>query len=277
MAARHRLAADPTYLRRVQYRDGSRLAARAQLHVKYGTAPVAWNPWLASQIAWPRHGRVLEVGCGPGWFWVEATAHLRPDLDVTLTDLSDGMVAEARAQVGRSRSGRAVALTADAQALPFDPGEFDVVVANHMLYHVPDPGLAVAELARVLRPGGTLLAATNGHRHLRELGEIRGAVFGGTDQLVEAARAFGIESGERFLRERFGAVEWRGYQDELVCTDPSDVLAFITSTPPAADATEAERRELQAVVAERFGAGGGVLRITKESGAFVCGRPRSPR
>jgi ubiquinone/menaquinone biosynthesis C-methylase UbiE len=277
MAARDRLAADPTYLRRVQYRDGSRLAARAQLHVKYGTAAVAWNPWLASQIDWPRRGRVLEVGCGPGWLWVEAAAHLRPDLDLTLTDLSDGMVAEARAQVGRTRSGRAVALTADAQALPFDPGEFDVVVANHMLYHVPDPAVAVAELARVLRPEGTLLAATNGPRHLRELGEIRETVFGGTDPLLATARAFGIESGEPLLRECFGAVEWRPYEDELVCTDRSDVLAFIGSTPPAEDATEAERRELEAVVAERFDAGGGVLRITKESGAFVCRRPRSPQ
>ena len=277
MAARDQLAADPTYLRRVQYRDGSRLAARAQLHVKYGTAPVAWNPWLAAQVAWPRRGRVLEVGCGPGWFWAEATAHLRPDLDLTLTDLSDGMVAEARAQVRRSRAARAVVLTADAQALPFDPGEFDVVVANHMLYHVQDPALAVAELARVLRPEGTLLAATNGPRHLRELGEIRQAVFGGTDPLLETARAFGIETGDALLRECFGAVEWRAYRDELVCTDPSDVLAFICSTPPAEDATEAERRELEAAVAERFDAGGGVLRITKESGAFVCGRPRSPQ
>ena len=277
MAARDRLAVDPTYLRRVQYRDGSRLAARAQLHVKYGTARVAWNPWLASQVAWPRRGRVLEVGCGPGWLWVEAAAHLRPDLDLTLTDLSDGMVAEARAQVRRSRPGRAVALTADAQALPFDPGEFDVVVANHMLYHVPDPALAVAELARVLRSGGTLLAATNGPGHLRELGEIRQAVFGGIDPLVDAARAFGIESGEPLLRDWFGAVEWRPYQDELVCTDPSDVLAFIASAHPADEASEAERRELEATVADRFDAGGGVLRITKESGAFVCGRPRSPR
>src|SRR5919108_178157 len=146
MAARDRLAPDPTYLRRGQYRDGSRPAAPAKFR--------------------------------------------------------------------GSRSGRAVALTADAQALPFDPDEFDVVVANHMLYHVPDPALAVAELARVLRPGGTLLAATNGHRHLRELGEIRRAVFGGTDSLLDAARAFGIESGEPLLRECFGAVEWRGLDGE---------------------------------------------------------------
>ena len=60
------------YLRDVQYRDSSRLAARARLHVKYGTAPVAWFPWLATQVDWPAGGpgargglrRRLDVGRG---------------------------------------------------------------------------------------------------------------------------------------------------------------------------------------------------------------------
>jgi hypothetical protein len=47
------------YLRDVQYADSSRLAARARLHVKYGTAPVAWFPWLATQVDWPGSARVL--------------------------------------------------------------------------------------------------------------------------------------------------------------------------------------------------------------------------
>lgn len=275
MAARHRYYGDPTYLRRVQYRDSSRLAARAQLHVKYGTAPVAWHPWLAAQVPWPRRGRVLEVGCGPGWLWVEATPHLRPDLDLTLTDLSDGMAAEARGQVRRARAGRTVAAVADAQTLPFRSAGFDVAVANHMLYHVPEPPAAVAELARVLRFGGLLVAATNGARHLRELADIRRSVFGGLEPLDAAARAFGIDSGGAVLRDRFEDVEWRAYEDELVCTDPADVLAFLTSTPPGEDASDAERRRLEGAVAERFEAGGGVLRIAKESGVFLCRRPRT--
>jgi SAM-dependent methyltransferase len=276
MGAQDRFAGrDQTYLRRVQYSDGSRLAARARLHVKYGTAPVAWHPWLASQVPWPSRGRVLEVGCGPGWLWVEATWHLRPNLDLTLSDLSEGMVAEARTQVCPARFGRTAGVAADAQALPFTTSRFDVAVANHMLYHVPEPASAVAELARVLRPEGTLVAATNGARHLRELGEIRLSVVGGEDPLEAVARAFGVVSGEALLRAQFGVVEWRAYEDELVCTDPADVLAFITSAPPGEDATEAERRELEAAVAARFEAGGGVFRVSKESGVFLCRQPRA--
>ena len=171
---------DQAYLRDVQYRDSTRLAARASLHVKYGTARTAWFPWVATQIDWPVGARVLEVGCGAGWLWAEASAHLPGGLHLTLTDLSAGMVAEAVGRVaGLGRHRRVDGRIADAQALPFAADSFDIAVANHMLYHVPDPRLAVAELARVVRPDGVLIAGTVGATHLRELAEIRAEVFGG--------------------------------------------------------------------------------------------------
>ncbi|HEY2998421.1 MAG TPA: class I SAM-dependent methyltransferase, partial [Acidimicrobiales bacterium] len=135
--------AGQAYLREVQYRDSSRLAARARLHVKYGTAPVAWFPWLATQVPWPRDAQVLEVGCGAGWMWAEAAARLPGDLDLTLTDLSPGMVTEALDRVGSlGRYRRTIGRVADVQELPFRPGSFDVVLANYVLHHVPDAGRA---------------------------------------------------------------------------------------------------------------------------------------
>src|SRR5436305_15089237 len=60
----------------------------------------------------------------------------------------------------------------DAQAIPFEDRGFDAVIANHMLYHVPDRGLALAEVRRVLKPGGRLYTSTIGGSHLRELDEL---------------------------------------------------------------------------------------------------------
>jgi len=269
---------DQAYLREVQYRDSTRLAARARLHVKYGTARIAWFPWVATQIAWPVGARGLEVGCGAGWLWAEASAHLRSGLQLTLTDLSPGMVTEAVARVaGLGRHRRVDGRIADAQALPFAADSFDVVVANHMLYHVPDPRLAVAELARVVRPDGVLIAGTVGPSHLRELAEIRAEVFGGP-RVLATVDAFGIEVGEPMLRDCFADVEWRHYDDSLDCTDPDDVLAFLASTPPVEGASHEDRRRVVEAVHRRFAAGRGRMRISKETGLFVCmgSRVRSP-
>ncbi|HEX2851528.1 MAG TPA: class I SAM-dependent methyltransferase, partial [Acidimicrobiales bacterium] len=159
--ARGRFAGgDPAYLRDVQYRDPSRLTVRATLHQRYGTAPEPWFPWVVSQVGWPSSGDVLEVGCGPGWLWVEAHDAVPAELRLTLTDLSLGMVTTARERVLASSTVHLVAAgSANVQALPFTDAAFDVAIANHMLYHAPDPAVAVRELARVLRPGGVLVSA----------------------------------------------------------------------------------------------------------------------
>jgi SAM-dependent methyltransferase len=264
---------DQAYLRDVQYRDSSNLAARANLHVKYGRAD--WFPWLASQIDWQAGGEVLEVGCGAGWLWGEAAAVLPSGLVLTLTDLSPGMVDEA---VARARdTGRYAAVegkVTDAQRLPFADGSFDVTVSNHMLYHLPEPALGVAELARVVRAEGVSLVATNGRGHLQEIRDLRRELFPDDDTPEETIDAFGIETGEPLLREHYAEVELRRHPDVLRCTDPEDVLAFAMSTPPAEDASPDQARALRAAIDRRFEAGGGVMEINKNVGLFICRAPR---
>jgi SAM-dependent methyltransferase len=262
------------YLRDVQYRDSSRLAARARLHVKYGTASVAWFPWLASQVDWPVEPRVLEVGCGAGWMWAEAAARLPVDLDLTLTDLSHGMVAEAIDRVGSlGRYRRTVGRVADAQELPFRSQSFDVVIANYVLHHVPDTRRALAEMARVVRPGGTVVVACVGDGHLAELRQIRSEVFGEPwrDALTST---FGASAGSQSLPVWFGDVDWRPYRDRLDCRDPDDVVDYLASTPPLEDASDHQHARVVEAVRARFAAGGGRLRVSKDTGLFICRRPR---
>ena len=266
---------DTGYLRTVQYADSTRLRQRVDLHRRYGTAPVSWFPWLARQVAWTSGGSVLEVGCGGGWMWDEAAADLPGNLLVTLTDVSPGMVAEAE---GRAQAGgfHVQPCVADARALPLRGGRYDVVIAAFVLFHLPDPAAGVAELARMVKPDGVVLVATAGAAHLRELWEIRSEVFGGppTSATVDA---FGTESGGRLLAERFGSVTWRPYPDELVCGEPDAVVAFMTSSPPGESADDEQLGRLRAAVDRRFEAGGGTLRVTKETGVFVCRQPRPDR
>ena len=138
---------DPEYLRDEQYRDSSNLAARANLHGKYGRGD--WFAWVAAQPAWPVEGQVLELGCGAGWFWSNATLQVPAELSLTLTDLSPGMVEETVQRVrGLSRWAAVEGKAVDASALPFASASFDVVQALHMLYHLPDPATGVDDRRR---------------------------------------------------------------------------------------------------------------------------------
>lgn len=94
------------------------------------------------------HGKVLDVGCGAGSV-AKAVRRERPDLEVFGCDLSES----ALALVGRSPEGVHFRL-ATAEKLPFGDGEFDFVWIFDVLEHVEYPDRVLAEVARVLRPGG---------------------------------------------------------------------------------------------------------------------------
>lgn len=269
---------EPNYLREVQYRDSSNLSRRADLHAKYATNPVNVYDWFSALVPWPpRGGRLLEIGCGPGWMWPRAARQLPGGLRLTLTDLSDGMVRECRPRVAESGAAESIhAAVCSAEALAFAEGAFDVALSTFMLYHVPDRETAVRELARVLGPDGVLGIITVGSRHLAEIQAIRQAVFG------EAGRfghldAFRPEIATPWLEAAFEDVEWHRYDDVLDCAEPEDVMGFLGSSPPACDANEAQRRQMRALVDAGFAAGGGRMTITKDVSAFICRGPRLRR
>jgi ubiquinone/menaquinone biosynthesis C-methylase UbiE len=152
-----------------QYADSRKLAARARLHREYSVAETGWFSWIAAQLPLKPGDRVLDIGCGPGWFWAEIADALPAGLDLTLADLSAGMVEEAVNRCRGPAFGSVAGQQADASALPFADGSFDAVLAMHMLYHVPDPAVAIGEMFRVLKPGGFAAVTTNGAGNLREL------------------------------------------------------------------------------------------------------------
>jgi SAM-dependent methyltransferase len=273
MARVEGLGSDPEYLRDTQYKDPSNLQARIALVAKHTQAAEPWYPWLATRFEWPEDADVLEVGCGPGLFWVHI-AELLPRIHLTLTDLSDGMVATAAAAVTAVPNVEVTGARAcDARELPFADASFDVAVANHMLYHVPEPADAAQELARVLQPDGVLLASTNS-RHLEAVADIQAEVYGtSTRDLVQ--RRFGSDTGGAVLREAFDSVQWHEHPGELACAEPDDVYAFIASTAIAQESDPAKLTTVRGVIARHFEAGGGTLRTPVDSGCFVACRPRA--
>jgi 2-polyprenyl-3-methyl-5-hydroxy-6-metoxy-1,4-benzoquinol methylase len=158
--------------------------------------------------------RVLEVGCGWGSFAERVAREL--GAEVVAVDLSERMVALAQERGVDARVG-------DVQELPFADGEFDCVVANWMLYHVPELDRGLGEIARVLRPGGRLVAATNGVHHLAELWSLVGR------SKTDEPRFF-AENGAELLRRHFERVERRDVAGPVVFPSADAVRGYIASS-----------------------------------------------
>jgi SAM-dependent methyltransferase len=202
---------DPEVVRR-EYASEAGLRARASAYAGL-RGPSAWQAALdAVREVSPR--RVLEVGCGWGEF---AEAVAAAGAEVVAVDQSPRMVELTRERGVDARVG-------DVQDLPFGDGDFDCAVANWMLYHVPDLDRALSELARVLRPGGRLVATTNGLKHLGELWSLVGR-----DRGFEPPRFFS-ETGEDALRRHFVRVERRDFEGPVTFATRDDVRGYIASS-----------------------------------------------
>src|SRR5687768_11361881 len=192
-----------------QYKTSENLSARADMFKKFGARPSTWHGWIFDHLIaanLPADARIADVGGGPGWFWQQNQPRIPAGWQITHTDLSPGMVEEARANVKRAGSTFEVV---DAQALPFADASLDALVANHMLYHVPDLARALGEFARVLKPRGHLFATTNGADHMAEIEDLvaefnrlHGGVLPAWPKLT-----FTLESGTAALAQNFAQVQ----------------------------------------------------------------------
>ncbi len=188
-------------------------------------------------------------------------------LDLTLSDLSPGMVREAVERCQALPFGLVRGQEADATTLPFDDGSFDAVIAMHMLYHLQDPARGIAEMHRVLKPDGFLAVTTNGMGNMRKMYELTTVL--GSPPHDPAAAAFGYDAALRLMRFQFGNVAMSQHPARLRVTEPEDVFLALTSYPPGDEAPEAELVRLRRAIAEAFQDGNGVLEIEKESALFM--------
>ena len=200
---------DPAVVR-AQYASEDGLLTRRSVYE--GSEGVDTREVVFEAVAECAPRRVLEVGCGPG----ELAERIGRELaaDVVAIDISPRMVQLARERGVDARLG-------DAARLPFPDESFDCAVAAWMLFHVPDLPTAVAELARVLRLDGRLVAATNAARHLEE---VWGLVGGSLDL------SFSRENGADVLGRSFAQVERRDVDGWVTFRDRAAVCEYIAST-----------------------------------------------
>ena len=141
-------------------------------------------------------------------------------------------------------------MQADAQAIPFRDESFDAVIANHMLYHVPDIPRALGEVKRVLKPSGFCYAATMGRANMKEMDEFAARFFS-IPRMTESTERFGLESGEAYMRAAFSEVKLDRYPDSLVITEAAPLMDYINSMRMRRRITDDQIAALRAVPRER--------------------------
>jgi SAM-dependent methyltransferase len=201
---------DPEIVQR-DYASESRLLDRRSIYEASegpSTLDVLWDRIVESA---PR--TVLEVGPGPG----ELSQRMATELaaDVVAVDISPRMVELCRERGIDARLG-------DVQALPFNDASFDLVVAAWVLFHPADLELALSEIARVLQPGGHLIAATNSELHLAELWQLLG--------IERIGYSFGAENGERLLLKHFGSVLTHIVDGAVTFADTEVARSYVSSS-----------------------------------------------
>lgn len=252
---------------RNQYQNASNISSRISLHSRYAVNPQGWFPWIFAQCGLEAGMQVLEVGCGDGSLWIQNADKVPDNLSVTLSDISPGMVRDARNAVG-GEDPRFSFRVMDCQKLPEPDACYDRVIANHVLFYCEDISRAAREISRVLKPGGIFICSAYGREHMQEIGRLA-AEF--DDRIVLSADKlydrFGKEDGARILRPFFSSVEWIPYKDSLNVTEAEPLISYILSCHGNQNQYIVDRyNDFRNFVRKRTAKG---FFITKDAGIFL--------
>lgn len=246
---------------KTQYKTSKHLNTRISIHEKYSTNRQPFGDWIISHYEIAPGARVLELGCGTGDMW-KHNLHLLRGSELILSDFSSGMLEAARQNV----QAETVAFRqVDIQNIPYPDSSFDVVIANMMLYHVPDLHKGLSEVRRVLKPGGAFYCATYGiHGIMEYITEL----LRDMNVTGQIGTSFTLQNGGDSLRQHFDHVQRLDREDGLAITDVGDFADYIYSLSSLSNIETIPRNAVLAALESKVE--NGILYVPKEYGMFIC-------
>lgn len=253
---------------RTQYQDATNISARIRLHRDYSVNRQGWFPWIYEQCQIRPGMQVLELGCGNGALWAENMSRLPDRISVTLSDISDGMLRDARRTIG-GQDPRFSFAAFDCHSIPYADASFDLVIANHVLFYCSDLDRVFREVRRVLRPDGVFLCSTYGASHMREISslvqEFDSRIVLSAEKLYEH---FGLENGAALLAPYFAPVRCLCYEDAIELDRAEPLIEYILSCHGNQNQLLLERyKDFRTFTEHRTRHG---FHITKAAGLFLC-------
>lgn len=253
-----------------QYQTATNLDIRIELHRKYSVNKKGWFSWLYEQLPIEKVDNILEIGCGSGELWIGADKKQLSGKNIVLTDISQGMIADARKLMEKHGFPFDYQVM-DGQELQFLDEQFQLIIANHVMFYMKDQKKALSEIVRTLKKDGVFFASTYGKEHMKEITEMV-QEFDSKIRLsdVKLYEQFGMENGGDYLKQYFRHVQWIPYEDGLVVDQAEPIVNYVLSC-------HGNQRELLDGKTEQFKQfleekikRQGKLSITKSAGVFIC-------
>lgn len=258
-----------------QYQNANNISARIRLHRDYSTNKQGWFPWMFEVGILPLYQKsdstpfkILELGCGSGSLWTENLPNLPDKLEITLSDISEGMIRDVRRTLS-SEDHRFLFETFDCHEIPYTDNCFDLVIANHLLFYCEDIGKVCKEVLRVLKPEGYFICSTYSADHMKEITKL----VQDFDQRIILAgenlyEHFGIENGLSLLEKHFNQISLFQYEDSIVIDKAEPLIEYILSchgnqNQYLLDRYHDFRLFVEKKVQKKY-------RITKDAGFFLC-------
>ena len=251
-----------------QYQNATNISSRINLHSLYSQNKQGWFPWIFQQCHIKPRLRILELGCGDGTLWTENLSLIPEDISITLSDISSGMLRDARRAIGSSDT-RFAFRAFDCKKIPYKDESFDLVIANHVLFYCDDIPAVLKEVCRVLSPGGHFLCSAYGKTHMQEVSQLvedfDERIVLSADKLYER---FGRENGQKILEPFFPDAKWHSYEDFLLVQDAEPLISYVLSCHGNQNQYILDHyKEFRAFATKKTAKG---FRITKNAGVFLC-------
>ena len=246
-----------------QYENASKLNTRISIHEKYSTNKLGFGNWIFSNYRIENDMKILEIGCGTGNMWMGKEDEISKCSQIILSDFSEGILATAKSNL--SNCSKIDYQVIDIQSIPFEDHSFDVVIANMMLYHVPDIFQGLKEVKRVMKENGTFYCATYGEHGIIEYLSLLLSEYGIVDDIN---KNFTLQNGKFILETVFGSVTKKEYEDSLAVTDIDDMVEYIYSLTNMTSLSQVPKEQVENILLKNTK--NGILNVPKEYGMFIC-------
>jgi ubiquinone/menaquinone biosynthesis C-methylase UbiE len=210
-----------------QYKTNENLGKRINLW-SYGTNAESLPTWIFNKIILQENERILELGCGTGQLWLENFRNIHSNCSIVLSDFSKNMLNTAKKNLANLKLPVKFKII-DAEEIPYPNQSFDVVLACHMLYHIPNIEKALTEINRVIKPSGKFISTTVSRNHIKELKDFLLQFDLDIEMRNKFFSEFRNETGKEILEPFFNEIELLEYINPVNISSIEPLMRYIES------------------------------------------------